>query len=169
MKAVRRRLGSLRNLELFNVVFLPLAFSAAWRAAGAGTLIGRYLALGLVCWLLLQGGVYWHLKLRSLNTSRPLAYAVLRRYWVLERVNLTLLSLATFGPPLAALVGWVSVDDALWALALTAFAWLEFTNYFRVQLAHDTLKVLAYLRRWKRLRPSALAADLRQLSTRQPS
>ncbi len=78
MRSLQRRLASLRNLELFNALFLPSVFWWLWRDADAQTFVARGVGMALVSVLLVQGGVYWHLKLRALKTrahrSRTPAY-----------------------------------------------------------------------------------------------
>jgi hypothetical protein len=59
---------------------------------------------------------------------------------------------------------WVAgvgtVTDRWWATALLVMAWLEYVNYFRIQLMHDTRSDLRRLRTTRRLRRSWLATDL---------
>lgn len=162
MLRLQRRLSSLRNLELFNAFFLPLAFWSLWRDAEEQTLLARSVSMMLVSFILVQGGVYWHLKLRAIRTHTSIADRHLLKFQRLKRINLVALSLATIGIPLVGLMGSVTARDAWWGFFLTGFAWLEFVNYYRVQLMHDTRRDLAYLHRWKRLRPAPLATDLRQ-------
>lgn len=166
MSRLQRRLRTLRNLELLNVALLPLALAWLWHTRGGEGFAGRAVALALVCWLLVQGGVYWHLKLRSVSQRTPIARFILRRYQWLKRTNLVLLLGASIGFPSGLALGWIAPEDALWALALTAFAWLEYLNYYHIQLAHDTARDLSYLRRWKRLRTAPLAEDLRRVHKR---
>lgn len=125
--------------------------------------------MALVSSLLIQGGVYWHLKLRSLGTRTPVAAGHLLAFQRLGRANVAALTLATLGISLAGLFRLVTPQDAWWGLFLTGFAWLEFVNYYRVQLTHDTRRDLAYLRRWRRLRPAPLATDLQRREERGPS
>lgn len=162
MRSLKRRIASLRNLELFNALFLPLVFWGLWRTAEAQTFGARGVGMALVSSLLIQGGVYWHLKLRSIETRTPIVAGHLLVFKKLRRVNVTALTLTTLGVPLAGLLGLVTLQDVSWGLFLTVFAWLEFINYYHVQLTHDTRADLSYLRRWKKLRSAPLATDLRQ-------
>lgn len=166
MSRLQRRLRTLRNLELLNVALLPLALAWLWHARGDEGFAGRSVALALVCWLLVQSGVYWHLKLRSVSQRTPIARFILRRYRWLKRANLGLLSGASVGFPSGLGLGWIAPGDALWALGLAAFAWLDYLNYYHIQLAHDTARALSYLCRWRRLRTAPLAEDLRQVYKR---
>lgn len=49
-----------------------------------------------------------------------------------------------------------------WFFAFAVFATLEYVNYYRVQLMHDTANDLQYLKRYRRLRRSPLASDLQE-------
>lgn len=162
MRRLQRRFASIRNAELFNVFFLPLVFWSIWRDAEDQTFVARTASMALVGFLLIQGSVYWHLKLCSLQTHTPIANRHLLVFYQLKRVNVVALCLTALGIILAGLSGAVTPQDAWWGLSLTFFAWLEFVNYYFVQLMHDTRRDLAYLRRWKRLRLAPLATDLRQ-------
>lgn len=162
MRSLQRRLASLRNLELFNAFFLPLIFLQLWSDARAQTFGARGVGMALVSFLLMQGSVYWHLKLRSIRARAPIAKGYLHIFRSLKRINVIALTLATLGIPTMGLLGLVTSQDALWGFVLTGFSWLEFINYYHVQLAHDTRHDLTYLRRWKRLRPAPLSTDLRQ-------
>lgn len=162
MRSLQRRLASLRNLELFNALFLPLIFWWLWSDAEAQTFAARGVGMALVSFLLVQGGVYWHLKLRSLKAQALIAKGHLLMFRSLKRINVIALTLATLGIPIMGLLGLVTSQDAWWGFVLTGFAWLEFINYYHTQLAHDTCRDLTYLRRWKRLRASPLATDIRQ-------
>lgn len=169
MRSLKRRIASLRNLELFNALFLPLVFWGLWRTAEAQTFGARGVGMALVSSLLVQGGVYWHLKLRSIETRTPIAAEHLLVFQRLRRVNVTTLTLSTLGVPLTGLFGLVTPQDALWGFFFTGFAWLEFVNYYHTQLAHDNLRDLSYLLRWKKLRPAPLATDLQQQDEQAPS
>ncbi len=86
--------------------------------------------MALVSVLLVQGGVYWHLKLRALKTRAPIAAGHLLIFQKAKRISVTALTLATLGVPLAGLFGLVTPQDTSWGLFLTGFAWLEFINYY---------------------------------------
>ncbi len=81
--------------------------------------------MALVSVLLVQGGVYWHLKLRALKTRAPIAAGHLLIFQKAKRI-----SVAALGVALAGLSGLVTPQDASWGLFLTGFAWLEFINYY---------------------------------------
>ena len=117
-------------------------------------------ALALVCYLLLQGVLYWHLKLGSVVRRQPLPAYFQPLYRVLKQANL---------PLIAAVAGFVAVTsaaatkaDLAWAYGLLAFAVLEHVNYYHYQLMYDTRAAFASLRRNGRLRKAALGLDLQR-------
>jgi hypothetical protein len=67
--------------------------------------------------------------------------------------------------------GTGSAADRGWATGLHVLGWLEFVNYCRVQLMHETRADLHWLWHHRRLRPSALRRDLdrRSLDRRSPA
>jgi hypothetical protein len=150
---VRHRLTSLAVLELLSVVLLPLAVFAlpevplTW-ANVAGTVPAVV--------LLVQGGIYWWLKLRQLDAGAPRP-AGLGAYRHLRWANWLVLA-GTAVPIVLGLLeapGRAAVPGALfWLLGLA-----EQVNYFYVQLMHDTVADLRRLFRTG-LRRSHLSRDL---------
>lgn len=154
---------SLRTLEWLNVVWLGVVL--LWLLPGRrgvpmpADTWQRSVAFVPVAGLLVAGGWYWHRKLAQVRDGRPLdgVLGVLHR---VDRLAPGLLVVTT-----VAMAGsWVfrvgTAGDRGWATALLVLAWLEYVNYFRVQLMHDTRADLGRLRRTRRLRRSALARDL---------
>jgi hypothetical protein len=167
---LERRLASLRTLEWCNVGWLALVvlllLPAQQEVAIPGQTWQRTLAYLPVAAVLVVGGWYWHRKLQQLRGRRPIddALPVLDR---LDRALLWGLRVATLGVAVSLVASVGTVTDRAWATGLVAFAWLEYVNYFRVQLMHDTRSDLRRLWRTRRLRPSWLATDLaRWRSTR---
>jgi hypothetical protein len=136
----------------------------AWRGeAGDVSWPLRLPPLALVSFLLVQGALYWHVKLRGTRRRAPLpgwfcgAFRALRTS---SRLGLALV-LGT------GVVSWLrradrggTVEDLAWAAGLLAFAALEYVNYYHRQLMHDSAADWRYLRRHRRLRPAPLATDL---------
>ncbi|MBC8089160.1 MAG: hypothetical protein H7Z40_17995 [Phycisphaerae bacterium] len=160
------RLLYLRNWELANVLLVPALIAVIWLAGGDPARVWHRRAIGAIAvsWVLLQGGVYWHIKLAALRkrTSEfPSWFAGL--FTTFRWINLPLFaaggvwmfrSSADRGSGISA--------DLPWALALLTLAVLEHINYFHRQLMHDTVNDMAYLRRYRRLRRAPLAHDLRR-------
>ncbi len=160
MHAVLQRLRYLRNWELANVVLIPGIVALMWRSTGeaAAEWQLRWIGVIFVSYLLLQGGSYWHLKLRMLSSTNREAptwfaplFSLLRRSNPVLMIGAAVFMLATDG---------ASTVDRAWALALLGFAYVEHINYYVRQLMHDTPADLAYLARYRRLRHSPLRRDL---------
>jgi hypothetical protein len=160
---LEKRLASLRTLEWINIVWLAallLWWAPGWQQAPVPAATWqRTLAFLPVAGLLAVGGWYWHRKLQQLRDGRPLedAMPVLHRARRDARRTLTALTMAMAVSWVAAVGG---TADRAWATLLILLAWAEYSNYFHVQLMHDTRSDLARLRRTRRLRRSWLASDL---------
>lgn len=158
-----RRLTSLRNLEAVNVALIWLLFAWVWSDAAAPATWGfRAYGLALVSVILIEGAHYWHLKLRSLRTKRPLPNGFRRRFARFRTLNVVLLASCPLVAGLLHLLGLGSGSDLFFGSLLAGFAVLEHVNYFHVQLMHDNRADLAYLLRHRRLRRAPLADDLRR-------
>lgn len=159
--SIERRLRYLRNGEAVNLLFLPSTFGWIWRRAEHPVNWPlRVLSLVVVLYILFQGSLYWHLKLRAIcertgmpDFFRPL-FRLFRRSNVVAMVGMGLLIAS------AGCRGWASPVDVVWSGGLIGFAVVEHVNYYAYQLMHDSLNDFAYLRRYRRLRRAALAVDL---------
>lgn len=168
MPALSSRLQYLRNAEALCCLALPLALCLHWhKSAAAVAWELRAPALALVCYLLLQGVLYWHLKLGSVVRRQPLPAYFQPLFRVLKTTNLFCIA------AVAAFVSFVAffaarssagtpLADLAWSYGLLAFAVLEHINYYHYQLMYDTRAALASLRRNGRLRKAALGLDLRR-------
>ncbi|GIH03002.1 hypothetical protein Rhe02_10690 [Rhizocola hellebori] len=152
-----RRIRNLAILELVNIPLWALVwFGVVGLPATAANLVG-FAAFAL---LLVQGGVYWLLKLAQLRARRrSLAGAEVFRMLRIANVPLLAAALAFTGYAVVAEPGRGSWLGA----GLAALAVLEHVNYFHIQLMHDTL---ADMRRFgtRGLRRSHLARDLAQIT-----
>lgn len=170
MPALAARLQYLRNAEALCALALPLVLWLYWQQAvspPAWTM--RAPALALVCFLLLQGVLYWHLKLDSLVRHQPLPTYFQPLFRTLKHANLPLIAAAAAFVAVRGSAGTPPADLA-WSSGLLAFAVLEHINYYHYQLMYDTRAALAGLRRNGRLRKAALGLDLqRQAGARVPA
>lgn len=161
MPTLPARLRYLRNAEAFCSVALPVLLCFNWQQSATPVAWAMRLpALALVSFLLLQGVLYWHLKLDSVVRRQPLPAYFQPLYRVLKQANL---------PLVVAVAGFVAVTsaaatkaDLAWACGLLAFAVLEHVNYYHYQLMYDTRAAFASLRRNGRLRKAALGLDLQR-------
>ncbi len=163
------RLSYLRNWEFANVFLIPAMLSVIallgedplehWTRRAVGT--------APVSYLLLQGSLYWHLKLRHVMSAsdglpvwfRPL-FRGFRRTNPLVMAGALILVLTSDAPS-----GSGIAADLPWAIVLITFAAIEHVNYYTWQLMHDAPADLARLRRDRRLRRPALWRDLRATRT----
>jgi hypothetical protein len=156
------RLRYLRNAEAMIAVALPAALIAVW--ADAGQPVAWPLRLGgaaLVSALLLQGALYWHLKLAALAAGSGMPPWFAGLYTTLRRLNLVAFAAFAIALAHAASTGTPRTDLG-WSAALLGFAVLEHVNYFHVQLMYDTGDAVRSAWRRRGLRPAALGVDLRR-------
>ncbi|PHV04926.1 hypothetical protein CSQ96_23355 [Janthinobacterium sp. BJB412] len=115
----------------------------------------------LVSYILLQGVLYWHLKLQSVVRRQPLPVYFQPLYRFFKYSNyLIMAAVAAF---IAAMNNaTTSPADLAWSYGLLALAVLEQINYYHYQLMYDTRAAFAYLRRNGRLRKAALGLDLKR-------
>jgi hypothetical protein len=159
MQTIRARMTYLRNGEAFAAVALPVVFSMVWEASDDPVAWAmRSAAMATVVYILLQGMLYWQLKLRSTVLRQPLPayFQPLYRFFKYSNV-VAIAGVAMF----IALAGGGSAD-LWWSCGLLAFAVLEHINYYHYQLMYDTRGAFDYVRRNGRLRRAALGLDLRR-------
>lgn len=162
MHKLKLRFTYLRNVEAVMALLLPLVFCWYWSSAPQQVdwLLG-ILALGAVSYLLLQGALYWHVKLRALEEggALPVWFGKLFRAFKLSNQCLLTVAGAAFGARIG-IDGWR--ETQYMPLAILVFACLEHVNYFHYQLMYDTGNALQYLRRHRQLRRAALGEDLKR-------
>ena len=159
------RLRYLRNAEALIAVAMPAALIAVW--ANTGRPVAWPLRLSgaaLVSALLVQGALYWHLKLAAVTTGSGMPPWFERLFTSLRRINLAAFSAYAIVLALAAANGAPRADLG-WSAALLAFAVLEHVNYYHWQLMYDTSGTLRSAWRRRGLRPAALGVDLRRART----
>jgi len=161
---LRRRYHTLWTGEAFSAL-LFVAF-LLWFADQDGVWqrwIARTYSVGVVILILLQGIVWWRVKLRLLQQNqRPMPAAILRgfRWW--RRVNWVLIG----AYPLVVLIATQMTaqpllsPDTWFGLLFLGGAVLEQINYYYVQLMYDSAYDWAYLRTHQRLRRGTIARAL---------
>ena len=157
MQTIRARMTYLRNGEGFAAVALPTVFSMVWEASDDPVAWGmRCAAMATVIYILLQGMLYWQLKLQSTVSRQPLPafFQPLYRFFKYSNV-VAIAGVAVF----IGLAGSGPVD-LWWSCGLLAFAVLEHINYYHYQLMYDTRGAFDYVRRNGRLRKAALGLDM---------
>ena len=159
-RGLPERLRYLRSREALAAVLLPAVIAWAWWNKGGDIAWGlRCAALVVFAAILLQGTLYWHLKLGQVVHDRPLPSWFRPLFCAFKWSNL-----AAIGALLAGLVPLdrqaVTAADFKWTAGLLAGAVLEQVNYYHYQLMYDTREAFRYLRRNRRLRKAALGIDM---------
>ncbi|OEZ97466.1 hypothetical protein [Duganella sp. HH101] len=162
MKTIPARMTYLRNAEAVCSFALPVIFCYDWQRSGDPVAWAmRGAALVLISYILLQGVLYWHLKLQSVVQRQPLPAYFQPLYRFFKYSNFVVIAaVAAF---IAAMSdATASTEDLTWSYGLLTLAVLEQINYYHYQLMYDTRAAIAYLRRNGRLRKAALGLDLKR-------
>lgn len=166
-RGLLERLRYLRSREALATAVLPALVVWSWWNKGGDVAWGlRGAALALLVWILVQGTLYWHLKLASVEKQAALPSYFHGLFRAFKWSNL-----AGIGGLLAVLLALpdqnsVSASDLRWSAVLLAGAALEQVNYYHYQLMYDTRAALAHLRCKRRLRKAALGIDMMRSGSR---
>lgn len=163
MQTLVDRLRYLRSREALAAVVLPAVIIWRWWANGGEVAWGmRIAALSLLVYILLQGTLYWHLKLRAITGGAALPayfYQLFRGFkwsnFIAIVCMVVVLGLRSF-----------SEADMQWSIGLLLGAVLEQINYYHYQLMYDTRAAFDHLRRHGRLRKAALGIDIARAGAR---
>ncbi|WP_019394563.1 hypothetical protein [Priestia filamentosa] len=169
---MERRLSYLISGETFAIIMFPIIYAVsffAYQDLKLHFLFSFWLSFFLLEFILLQGSLYWRVKLKQLKkeSSIILPQRVVRTLQVLETANggLLLLTLLFF-----------VIDFLIWypnipfkELSITGcifiFAFLEYVNYFYIQLSYDNISDLKFLIRTRRLKEAYIKKDIRRSSS----
>jgi hypothetical protein len=165
-----KRLRSLRNLEFFNIFFLPACLYFVLSIRGTTNWQAHFVSMMSICVILAQGVFYWHLKLQSIRKSEITlpAYAY-QIFSFFKRANLLLFVIYPGMYSLGKTTQSVDFGVSIWSNLLYIFGILEYVNYYHYQLSHDNLKDIRYLIKHKKIRRSPLWTDLAQNRERSQS
>ncbi len=156
---LKQRFIYLRNREALAALVLPPLFVMDWLKSGGEIAWGlRIAGVVLLSGILLQGTLYWHLKMRSTEQRSALPGYFHRLFNGFKWVNAGLICAAVVAVLVS--LGALTRADLIWCACLMGGALLEQINYFHYQLMYDTRNALGYLKRNKRLRRAALGLDL---------
>lgn len=164
MQTIRARMRYLRNAEAFCALFLPLLFWNDWRKTdGPWAWDLRLAATALMSYILLQGALYWHLKLQGMTRRQPLPAWFQPLYRAFKYSNL--IGIAAVLAVAVQRGAAATRADLWWAGCVLALVVAEQINYYHYQLMYDTRAAFSHLRRHRRLREAALALDLKRGKT----
>lgn len=158
-----KRLTQLRNLELFNIFFLPICLLIVLKSRAINNWQPYAYSMFIICFILAQGVYYWHLKIREVKKISELPSHFFMTFTNLKILNFLLILLFPILGVIAKVISEFQFQISIWSMILFVFAILEFINYYYIQLSHDSKNDLQYLFRHKRLRQSMLYKDLREL------
>ena len=160
-QAIIRRLLVLRNLEFFNIFWLPICLVVALTSRNVLYWQPYAYAMFLICVVLAQAVFYWHLKLQTISktgTTFPDYFYALFSFFKWANVILLLIyPILIFYSQITLLVNF---QASIWSNLLFLFAVLEYTNYYHYQLSHDNMNDLRYLFKYKKIRRSPLFMDM---------
>ncbi len=160
-KHLRQRLNYLWTFEMANAC---LVFPGVYYSISLNYRLGWFSlgALGVVCAILIIGAVFWFLKKRTLDGSEFLLQPAVKRFFRASKiifgvallVLLVLFVIRAFGqksaPPADLGVGSI----------LTLMAYLEYINYYFVQLSYDNRADIQYLLRYRRFKRAVMVREL---------
>ncbi|MYM87105.1 hypothetical protein GTP91_07910 [Rugamonas sp. FT82W] len=163
MTGLTNRLRYLRSREALAAVVLPAVIIWKWWSGGGEVAWAmRIAALSLLVYILVQGTLYWHLKLRAVTGEAALPawfYQLFRGFkwsnFIAMAGMLVVLGYRSF-----------SETDMQWSIGLLLGAVLEQINYYHYQLMYDTRAAFDHLRRHGRLRKAALGIDIARAGAR---
>lgn len=164
MHAIQARMKYLRNMEAFCAFCLPLVFYWDWRKSDTPVAWDlRIAATVVMSYILLQGALYWHLKLQTFTQHQSLPAWFQQLYKAFKYSNV--IAIIAVLALVASRSAEVTNADLGWAGCVLALVVAEQINYYHYQLMYDTRGAFAYLRRHGRLREAALALDLKRAKT----
>lgn len=119
--------------------------------------------------LLIQGAVYWYIKLQRLKKEKisTTPVHVVKRYKGMKNINLSLFCI----PPIMLLVDYFIWKSSLpmsgiaIALFIYGFALLEYINYFYVQLSYDNKSDIQFLLKTKKLKKASIRKDIERITS----
>lgn len=158
-----RRLHYLRNWEFINIFLLPLCLYIILKSREVQYWQPYALSMFLVCAILAQGVVYWHLKLQVVDKSKTALPPYFRQLFSFFKwADLVLLSIYPILFVSNTLTSLVNFQVSIWSNMLFLFAVLEYINYYHFQLSHDNMNDIRYLMTHKKIRRSPLYVDLQK-------
>lgn len=169
-RRVEKRLAYLYSGELFSIItFVPIGFIVNHQFPHLH-LYGLYsfwISFLLLEFLLLQGTVYWYVKLKRLrkenNSLAPLK--VIRQLHGLKMVNVVMIfaAMVAFAIDFIKWYPSLPLGGLLITFFIYGFAILEFINYFYIQLSYDNISDIKKLIRSRKLKISSMNKEFKRM------
>lgn len=162
-----KRLLYLRNMEFINIIILPICLYVVLVSLKIQNWQPYAFSLFIICFILMQGTFYWHLKLQEITktetTSLPNNYQIFSFFKI---ANVVLLSIYPILIVFGQIKLLINFQVTVWSNAIYIFAILEHINYYYYQLMHDNMNDINYLIKHKKIRRSPLFTDLQKIKAR---
>ena len=154
--------GELSSLIIF--VFVSYLINYAYPNLQLYSLYSFWLSFILLECLLLQGTVYWYVKLKRLRNEKIsiTPVKIVRQLHRLKTLNIALIII----PIIAFTVDFIKwypsfpLGGMLIAFFIYLFAGLEYINYYYIQLSYDNISDIKYLLKRKKWKLSCIKKDI---------
>jgi hypothetical protein len=168
-KKLEKRLSYLYSGELLSAIaffLISFLFNKAYPGLKLFSLFSFWISFFLLEFILLQGSLYWYVKLKRLkeeHTSITPTHIILR----LKHLKKWNIGLILFSPCLFIvdlLVQAPSIPGGLYIAGfIYIFAIIEYINYFHIQLSYDNLSDIKFLIKTKKLKKATLAKEFERI------
>ena len=168
-KTLENRLAYLYSGELFSIItFIPTSYliNYAFPNLHLYSLYSFWISFILLAFLLLQGTIYWYVKLKRLrkgnNPTTPIR--VVRQLHSLKTVNMIIIviTIIVFAFDFIRLYPSLPIGGLTIAFFIYIFAILEFINYFYIQLSYNISSIKDLLRN-RKLKTSCINKDFKRI------
>lgn len=167
---LKRRFEYLYRGESFAIIsfiiLVPL-ISYTYPKLQLYSLISFWVSFFLLEFILIQGTYYWYSKWKRLTTENnsitPKKTVI--RLKKIKKVNIGILifSIIAFLIDLCIHYPSLPIGGLILSGCILIFAFLEFINYFYIQLSYDNRSDLTYLIQTRKLKRSCLSKDFKQM------
>lgn len=169
-KTLEKRLAYLYSGELFAIItFVPVSFllNHTFPNLQLYSLYSFWVSFILLEFLLLQGTIYWYVKLKRLrnknNSITPLK--VIRQLHYLKTVNMVMIitAIVVFAFDFIKWYPSLPLAGLIITFFIYNFAILEFINYFYIQLSYNNVSDIKNLFRSRKLKISTMNKDFKRI------
>jgi hypothetical protein len=169
-KTLEKRLAYLYSGELFSIItFVPVSYllNYAFPTLQLYSLYSFWVSFILLEFLLLQGTIYWYVKLKRLrNENNPITpIKVVRQLHCLKTVNMVMImtAMVVFAFDFIKWYPFLPLGGLTITFFIYIFAILEFINYFYIQLSYDNVSDIKNLLRSRKLKNSCINKDFKRI------
>lgn len=168
---LKKRLEFLYKGERFAIImFIPPAFLIPYVYPNLQlySLLSFWISFFLLEFILIQGTYYWHSKWKRLTTEKKSITPIrtVKHLEKLKPVNISIIifSVIIFFIDVYIHYPFLPIGGLLLSGFILIFAFLEFINYFYVQLSYDNRSDLRHLIKTKKLKRSCLSQDFKHIT-----